>query len=129
MGKNLIPSERIENKILLLREQKVMLDRDLAALYEVETRVLNQAVKRNSDRFPVDFMFELTREEIMRISQIVISSADLKACESDGSRTGNGRMRLEERTGTDLLNRIDALKLELKDHPHRNEIIAYFVND
>ena len=78
MSKDLIPSERIENRILLLRGQKVLLDRDLAILYEVETRVLNQAVKRNKDRFPDDFMFELTRDEIMRISQIVISSADLK---------------------------------------------------
>ena len=54
-----------------------MLDKDLAQLYGVETRVLNQAVRRNAGRFPVDFMFELTREEIMRISQFVISS-DLK---------------------------------------------------
>jgi len=51
-----------------------MLDRDLAQLYGVETRVLNQAVRRNIDRFPEDFMFPLTREEIMRISQFVISS-------------------------------------------------------
>ncbi len=51
-----------------------MLDRDLATLYDVETRVLNQAVKRNEKRFPNDFMFELTREEIMRVSQFVIPS-------------------------------------------------------
>ena len=51
-----------------------MLDRDLADLYDVETRVLNQAVQRNIKRFPEDFMFSLTREEIMGISQIVISS-------------------------------------------------------
>ena len=51
-----------------------MLDRDLSELYEVETRVLNQAVTRNIERFPEDFMFSLTREEIMGISQIVISS-------------------------------------------------------
>ncbi|MGA2467493.1 MAG: ORF6N domain-containing protein [Thermodesulfobacteriota bacterium] len=71
---SLIPVERIEQSILLIRGQKVMLDRDLAQLYGVETRVLNQAVRRNIDRFPEDFMFPLTREEIMRISQIVISS-------------------------------------------------------
>ena len=69
-----IPVERIEKAILLVRGQKVMLDKDLAVLYGVETRVLNQAVRRNIKRFPLDFMFELTREEIMRISQIVISS-------------------------------------------------------
>jgi len=73
--KALVPIEIIEGKILFIRGQKVMLDRDLAQLYGVETRVLNQAVRRNIDRFPEDFMFTLTREEIMRISQIVISSA------------------------------------------------------
>jgi hypothetical protein len=55
-----------------------MLDRDLAMLYGVETRTLNQAVKRNRGRFPDDFMFALSREEIMRISQFVISSPKLK---------------------------------------------------
>ena len=69
-----VPVERIEAAILVVREQRVLLDRDLAALYGVETRVLNQAVRRNRDRFPDDFMFELTRDEIRRMSQIVISS-------------------------------------------------------
>ena len=70
----LIPVEKITNKILFLRNEKVLLDRDLAKLYGVETRVLNQAVSRNIKRFPPDFMFELTRDEIMKISQIVTSS-------------------------------------------------------
>lgn len=56
-----------------IRGQRVMLDADLAVLYGVETRALNQAVKRNRERFPGDFVFELTREEILRISQTVIS--------------------------------------------------------
>jgi len=74
-GKGLpVPAYRIEKSILLIRSQKVMLDRDLAELYNVETRVLNQAVRRNKKRFPEDFMFELTREEIQSISQIVTSS-------------------------------------------------------
>ena len=72
-----IPVERIKQSIVLIRGLKVMLDRDLANLYEVETRVLNQAVGRNIKRFPEDFMFALTRDEIMRISQIVTSS-DIK---------------------------------------------------
>ena len=71
---DIIPKERIANKIYAIRDIKVMLDRDLAELYGVETRVLNQAVRRNLKRFPEDFMFELTRDEIMRISQIVTSS-------------------------------------------------------
>jgi hypothetical protein len=68
-----IPEDGIEKKIFYVREQKVMIDRHLAELYGVETRVLMQAVRRNKDSFPEDFLLELTREEIMRMSQIVIS--------------------------------------------------------
>lgn len=68
--------ERIEKAIYLIRGEKVMLDRDLANLYGVSTAALNQAVRRNLDRFPVDFMFQLTSEEITELnrSQIVIGS-------------------------------------------------------
>jgi ORF6N domain len=59
-----VPIERIENSILLIRGQKVMLDRDLASLYGVSAKALNQAVKRNIGRFPDDFMFQLTAEEV-----------------------------------------------------------------
>jgi hypothetical protein len=59
----LAPLERIENAIRFIRGQKVLLDSDLARLYGVETRALNQAVKRNGDRFPEDFMFQLSPEE------------------------------------------------------------------
>ena len=83
---SIVPMERVEQAIYLIRGQKVMLDRDLAALYDVETRVFNQAVRRNEKRFPSDFMFELTREEIMRISQFVISSG---ASEYKMKRDGN----------------------------------------
>lgn len=70
---NLIPQESIENKILLIRGKKVMVDRDLAKLYGVETRTLNQAVKRNIERFPDDFMFQLTKTEYDSLrSQFVI---------------------------------------------------------
>jgi hypothetical protein len=61
--KPLVPIEAIEKKILLINGQKVMLDQDLAELYGVETKVLLRAVKRNLDRFPVDFMIQLTKEE------------------------------------------------------------------
>jgi hypothetical protein len=60
---SLIPYERIERSILLIRGLKVILDKDLAEMYNVETFNLNKAVKRNIDRFPSDFMFQLTREE------------------------------------------------------------------
>lgn len=71
----LIPLERITQSILLIRGHRVMLDADLAALYNVETRVLLQAVKRNIEGFPDDFMFQLTKQELDHLrSQIVISS-------------------------------------------------------
>src|SRR6266849_9024945 len=70
-----IPVERIASRIYQIRDEEVMLDSDLAELYGVETRTLIQAVKRNSDRFPDDFMFQLSREEFQNLrSQIVISS-------------------------------------------------------
>ena len=62
--KSLIPVERIEKRILLIRGEKVMLDKDLAELYGVNTGALNRAVKRHNDRFPQDFMFQLTKEEL-----------------------------------------------------------------
>src|SRR3989338_10418917 len=61
--KNLIPADRIENKILYLRGQKVMIDYDLAVLYDVPTKRLNEQIKRNIERFPDDFMFQLTKME------------------------------------------------------------------
>jgi hypothetical protein len=63
----IIPAERIERAILLIRGQKVMLDRDLAALYGVAPGALNRAVKRNLGRFPTDFMFQLTSEEAQNL--------------------------------------------------------------
>jgi hypothetical protein len=71
-----VPVERIEKAILSIRGEKVMLDSDLADLYEVETKALNQAVKRNADRFPEDFMFQLTAGEVFKLnrSQIVTGS-------------------------------------------------------
>ncbi|MCL4400538.1 ORF6N domain-containing protein [Candidatus Parvarchaeota archaeon] len=73
-SKALVPVETIEQKILLIRGQKVMLAMDLAELYEVETFNLNKAVKRNSDRFPKDFMFQLNNREVMSLrSHFVIS--------------------------------------------------------
>jgi|GEM_PF-790039 len=73
---SLIPGERIERAILLIRGQKVLLDSDLAELYGVETKALNQAVKRNLARFPADFMFRLNRHETRELnrSQIVTGS-------------------------------------------------------
>lgn len=69
---------RIESKIYHIRKQKVILDRDLAELYEVETRVLKQAVRRNQERFPEDFMFSLTEIEIDNmVSQNVIPSKSI----------------------------------------------------
>ncbi len=73
-----IPVEKIINKIYLFRNQKVMLDRDLAELYGVETKRLKEAVKRNIERFPEDFMFEMSKEEFQDWrSQFATSNSDL----------------------------------------------------
>jgi len=72
-----IPDEVVMNKIYVIREQKVMLDRDLSGLYGVETKVLKQAVRRNIARFPEDFMFEMSKEELENWrSQFVTSKED-----------------------------------------------------
>lgn len=75
LQRSVIPDDRIDRKIYLLRGQNVMLSTDLAKLYGVEPRVLIQAVQRNRERFPRDFMFQLNRTEFLDLkSQIVISS-------------------------------------------------------
>ena len=79
---SLVPMERIERAILLLRGHKVMFDSDLASLYGVRTKVLNQAVSRNIERFPADFMFQLTEEEATRLRSQIVTL-----------KTGRGRHR------------------------------------
>ncbi len=79
-NQSLVPLELIESRIYFIRGKKVIIDRDLAALYDVSTKTLNQAVKRNPKRFPEDFMFQLNKDEIELLlaqnlrSQIVTSS-------------------------------------------------------
>lgn len=68
----------LQSKIREIRNQKVMLDFDLAALYEIETRILNQSVKRNSKRFPLDFMFQLTEKEWQSISSQIVTTSTSK---------------------------------------------------
>ena len=69
-----VPAEKVESKIFLVRGKKIMLDRDLANLYGVETKALNQAVRRNKKRFPADFMFQLNKQE-----SIIWSEENLKS--------------------------------------------------
>ena len=71
-----VPIQLIERRIYLIRGQKVMLDRDLAELYQVQTKALNQAVRRNAERFPSDFMFQLSAKEVVELnrSQFVTGS-------------------------------------------------------
>ncbi len=72
---NILKEENIASHIYFIRGEKVMIDTDIAMLYGVETRVLNQAVNRNIDRFPADFMFQLTKDEFENLkSQFVTSS-------------------------------------------------------
>jgi ORF6N domain len=86
-----VPAERIERAILLIRGHKVMLDADLADLYGVETKALNQAVRRNRERFPADFMFQLTREE-SELLRRQIGTSNLRS-QSATSRSGHGGRR------------------------------------
>jgi hypothetical protein len=84
-----VPAEAIERRIYLIRGYKVMLDSDLADLYQVSTKRLNEQVKRNIDRFPEDFMFQLTPEEAESLrSQFATSNLKSQIATSNGSRGG-----------------------------------------
>ena len=86
MDKLIVNEQTVQNKIYTIRGVQVMLERDLASLYQVETKALNQAVKRNIDRFPEDFMFQLSNEEFDSWrSQFVTSNSDKM-----GLRVNNG---------------------------------------
>ncbi len=74
-SQSVVPAERIERSILVLRGQKVMLSTDLARLYGVEPRVLVQAVKRNVDRFPEDFMFQISQDEFANLKSHLVTSS------------------------------------------------------
>ncbi|MEW6194910.1 MAG: ORF6N domain-containing protein [Bacteroidota bacterium] len=90
-NKSLLPTERVINRILVIRNQKVILDRDLALLYGVETRALKQAVRRNRKRFPYDFMFVLSKKEIdQMVSQNVIPSKSYFGGATPMAFTGQG---------------------------------------
>lgn len=73
-----LPIESIENKILILRGQKVMLDADLAALYGVPTKRLNEQIRRNPKRFPADFMFQLNNQEVTNLRSQIATSKSLR---------------------------------------------------
>ena len=93
MNKEIVPADQIASRIRNFRGEKVLLDFDLAALYGVETRVLNQAVKRNADRFPSDFMFQLSVEETEMISQRVTSSTGQTVSDSSQIVMSPGKHR------------------------------------
>jgi phage regulator Rha-like protein len=76
MNNNVFPTEAVISKILLIRDQKVMLDSDLAKLYGVETKKLNQQVKRNINRFPNDFMFQINEEEFRSLKSQSVTSKE-----------------------------------------------------
>jgi hypothetical protein len=142
----IIPQRRIENRIFVIRGHKVMLGPDLAELYGVETRALMQGVKRNRERFPVDFMFALTRPEILRISQIVISlkySKTVYAFTEEGVAMLSGILnspravqmnivimrafvRLREILSTHKALTLKLKQLEMKVENHDEEIRAIF---
>jgi hypothetical protein len=75
---SIVPLERIQNSIYLIRGQKVMLSIDLAELYGVSVKMLNQAVKRNAERFPADFMLQLTRQELTNLKSQIVTLESLR---------------------------------------------------
>jgi hypothetical protein len=88
----------IENQIFLVRGQKVLLDSDLAALYDVKVKALNQAVKRNEERFPPDSVFQLTAEENEALrSQTVTSKSGRGGCPNQPGRSASAPMRPQSR--------------------------------
>jgi len=93
--KSLVPSERIENRIYFLRGQKVMFSTHLAELYEVEPRALVQAVKRNIERFPPDFMFQLSKAEFKEPVEIPCFQAGQKGpkCKACEKQTSGGVLK------------------------------------
>lgn len=88
---DLVPAERIQSRILVLRGQRVLLDADLAAIYEVPTKRLNEQVKRNLDRFPEDFMFQLTKEEVELVLRSRSQFATLNGGEDSRSQTATSK--------------------------------------
>jgi hypothetical protein len=115
--KSLVAMEAVERKILLMRGQKVILDVDLAELYGVTTKVFNQAVKRNIDRFPPDFMFQLTEDEAERLrSQIVTAKP------GRGGRSQRERSALSHGSARQCIERSGSGKDAADFHTYRNDV-------
>ena len=112
---SVVPTERIESRIFLIRGEKVLLDQDLADLYEVETKVLVQAVKRNVGRFPADFMFQLTPEEFENLrSQIVTSSRGGRRMLADNAELSRKLAALEGKYDQQFKVVFDAIRALMK---------------
>jgi hypothetical protein len=102
----IVPTERIEHTILLIRGEKVILDRDLADLYGVETKRLNEQIRRNRNRFPADFLFRLTNKEVTILkSHFATSRLDW-----------GGRLRAFLATHKELAEKLNELERKLESH-------------
>ncbi len=121
-----VPVQQVENLIYLLRGQKAMIDSDLAALYGVEARVLNQAVKRNLSRFPDDFMFQLSKEEfaLLMRSQVVTASPSNSSqtvmSSGKNSKKGNKNGVLEELNSSQLVAGNQSMRSQFVTASKRN---------
>jgi len=123
-AKSVIPTENAINKILVIRNQKVILDRDLAVLYGVETRALKQSVRRNLKRFPADFMFVLNKREIdMMVSQNVIPSKSYLGGANPMAFTEQGVAMLSS-----VLKSERAIENKLKEHDDQIIQIIQVIN-
>lgn len=112
----LINDQSIANKIYLVRNQKIMLDRDLAELYEVETKRLKEAVRRNIDRFPEDFMFEMTENELENWrSQFVTSNTEDKNWRTQFASSNSEDENLRTQIASSSLEESNLLKTKDKE--------------
>ena len=97
---SLLPTDRIHTLVAIIRGQKVLLDRDLAVLYGVDTKALNQAVRRKLNRFPVDFMFRLTTDEVVELNRSQFVTGSVEA-----SRSPISTLRLQRARRGDVVQR------------------------
>jgi len=112
MTTSLIPLQRIERKILLIRGQKVLLDSDLAELYGVTTKRLNEQVKRNIDRFPKHFMFQLTNQELEILRSQFATTSNTKRRMPPYAFTEHGTLQAANILNSPMANRVSILIIE-----------------
>jgi hypothetical protein len=123
-----VPTTLIERRIYLIRSQKIILDSDIADLYQVETRALVQAVKRNIGRFPEDFMFQLSMEEVNAMRSQFVTASKRNVRYQPYAFTEHGVAMLSAVLSSQRAVRIEKLEAAQKDHTSVISILADEIN-